>query len=123
MQLMPTTAQMLQRKMAGLGIDNDLTNPTTNIMLGSRYLDDMRDFFDGRMPLAIMAYNAGPGNVRKWLRSQGSLELDEFIEAIPFSETKGYVKRVMRSMQVYGALYGDEYFKKSFFSFNVQRQM
>lgn len=62
----------------------------------------MKNYFKDQLPLAIMAYNAGPGNVNKWLRRFGNLELDEFIEKVPLRETRNYVKRVMRSMQVYG---------------------
>ena len=67
-----------------------------------------------------MAYNAGPGNVNKSLRTVGNKELDEFIEDIPLSETRGYVKRVMRSMQVYGFLYNEPYFKNPSFNFQIQ---
>ncbi|HEX5036868.1 MAG TPA: hypothetical protein VFX30_06890, partial [bacterium] len=48
----------------------------------------------------------GPGNVSKWMGSQGYLPLDEFVEAIPFTETRGYVKRVLRSAHIYGHLLG-----------------
>ena len=49
-----------------------------------------------------MAYNAGPGNVDSWKKSLGQLSLEEFIEEVPFNETRGYVKRVLRSMHAYG---------------------
>lgn len=122
MQLMPTTASMLRGKMPDVNFEFGLTDPEENIILGSTYLSDMKDYFDEQMPLAIMAYNAGPGNVNKWLRQFGELELDEFIENIPFTETQGYVKRVMRSMQVYGLMYNESYFKKpDFFSMTIDR--
>jgi soluble lytic murein transglycosylase len=63
--------------------------------------------FNNQMPLAVMAYNAGPGNVNKFLRNLRNLDLDEFIENIPIDETRGYVKRVMRSMQVYASIYDE----------------
>lgn len=106
MQLMPKTAALVARKNAGGANAWDLTNPLNNILLGSSYLAEMRDKF-GQMPYAIMAYNAGPGNVNRFLRSLGRMELDEFIENIPISETRGYVKRVMRSMQVYSSIYNE----------------
>lgn len=121
MQLMPATAQMLRRQI-GESL-TDLTDPGNNIILGSTYLRDMRSYFDGQLPLAIMAYNAGPGNVRKWLRTMAHKDLDEFVEDIPLSETKGYVKRVMRSMQVYGSLYQEPFFKRPFFDFDVKVAM
>lgn len=123
MQLMPSTAQLLRKKIQNGSSLTDLTDPQSNIILGSTYLSDMKSYFSGELPLAIMAYNAGPGNVRKWLRGLPASELDEFIEDIPFSETRGYVKRVMRSMQVYGALYQEPFFKKPFFNFNVKVAM
>jgi soluble lytic murein transglycosylase len=119
MQLMPATARMMSRTVGGETL-LDLTDPQSNILLGSAYLHDMKNYFGGQLPLAIMAYNAGPGNVNKWLRTVGDKELDEFIEDIPLSETRGYVKRVMRSMQVYGFLYNEPYFKKPSFNFQIQ---
>ncbi len=121
MQLMPTTAAMLRRNNAQVAFAEDLTDPQSNIALGATYLSDMKSYFNGQLPLAIMAYNAGPGNVNKWLRSNGNLELDEFIEKIPLSETRDYVKRVMRSMQIYGMLYKEPYFvKNQEFSFDIK---
>lgn len=119
MQLMPATARMMSRNVGSETL-LDLTDPQSNILLGSAYLHDMKNYFSGQLPLAIMAYNAGPGNVNKWLRTVGNKELDEFIEDIPLSETRGYVKRVMRSMQVYGFLYNEPYFKKPSFDFQIQ---
>lgn len=123
MQLMPATAQSLRQKIQNGNILTDLTDPKSNIILGSTYLSDMKSFFSDQMPLAIMAYNAGPGNVKKWLRARPSSDIDEFIEAIPLDETRGYVKRVLRSMQVYGSLYQEPFFKKPFFNFNVRAVM
>lgn len=108
MQLMPATAQMQAKSMA---IDYqgvyDLEQPDINIALGSGYLKRMIGNYDGFIPYAIMAYNAGPGNVNKWKKTNGHLPFDEFVEAIPFSETRGYIKRVMRSMNVYAAINGE----------------
>lgn len=123
MQLMPSTAAMLRREIPELDNGRPLTDPESNILMGSSYLKKMHRYFLEQLPLAIMAYNAGPGNVNKWLRRFGNMELDEFIENIPLSETRNYVKRVMRSMQVYGALYGEEFFKKpTYFSFQINRK-
>ncbi len=107
MQLMPATAAMMACGNAGGASAADLTSPVDNVLLGSAYLASMRRQYNDRMPLAIMAYNAGPGNVNKFLRTLGNLDLDEFIENIPISETRGYVKRVMRSMQVYASIYDE----------------
>lgn len=117
MQLMPSTARIEAKKIAhpSPSID-DLTRPHTNVLIGSSFFKRMINMFDENIPLAIMAYNAGPGNVKKWLRRNGHLPLDEFIEEIPFSETRGYVKRVIRSAQTYGHLHKDPELNKPFFS-------
>lgn len=121
MQLMPATARIQARH---LNLNNfsveDLTNPQTNIMLGSGFFKRMIRLFNDQVPLAIMAYNAGPGNVKKWLRRNRALPLDEFVEEIPFSETRGYVKRVLRSIQVYGLILNDPQVKKPFFSMKIE---
>lgn len=121
MQLMPSTAKMLSRKLHNTTLCEDLTHPENNILLGSSYFKEMQTYFDDQLPLAIMAYNAGPGNVRKWLKQlKSQKELDEFIEEIPFDETKNYVKRVLRSMQVYGHRYHEPYFRKNFLDLKVE---
>jgi soluble lytic murein transglycosylase len=119
MQVMPRTGAIMARKDSGNSGASDLTQPRDNVLLGSYYLADMLKLFGGQMPLAIMAYNAGPGNVNKFLRKLGNLDLDEFIENIPISETRAYVKRVMRSMKVYGSIYDEAEFKDPFFSLQV----
>jgi soluble lytic murein transglycosylase len=106
MQLMPATARIKAR---GLGVPFDtvnLSDPADNILLGASFLKDLMDRFNEQTPLAVMGYNAGPGNVTKWMGAQGYLPLDEFVEAIPFTETRGYVKRVLRSAHIYGHLLG-----------------
>ncbi len=120
MQVMPATAHQ-QAKFVNLTSysPESLTDPETNILLGSSYFHRMVQLYHDNIPLAVMAYNAGPGNVNKWKRGNGNLPLDEFIEEIPFTETRGYVKRVMRSMQVYGKLLGEKEFKQSFFSMKI----
>jgi soluble lytic murein transglycosylase len=62
--------------------------------------------FGGSAPLALAAYNAGDTSVRGWWRARAGLALDEFVEEIPIQETRGYVKRVLRSYAAYRFLYG-----------------
>jgi soluble lytic murein transglycosylase len=62
--------------------------------------------FGGSAALALAAYNAGEGNARAWWRSRAGMSLDEFVEEIPIQETRGYVKRVLRSYAAYRMLYG-----------------
>ncbi|WP_432770114.1 lytic transglycosylase domain-containing protein [Sphingopyxis sp.] len=110
MQLMPGTA----REVAGkLGLSYDMGSLTTdtnyNMMLGSTYFQQMLRYFGGSYPLAVAAYNAGPGNVNKWLRANGdprtgSIDILDWIEAIPIFETKNYVQRVLENAVVYDTL-------------------
>lgn len=107
MQLMPGTAKDVAAKISLPDFDTtQLTNPETNILLGTNYLRHVLDLFDGFLPHAIASYNAGPGNVKKWIKKNGHLPFDEFVEEIPFGETRGYVKRVMRSVFVYRSILG-----------------
>lgn len=110
MQLMPATAQQTARQ-AGLPYNlGELTNdPSYNIMLGSTFFRSMLDYYGGSYPLAVAAYNAGPGNVNRWLRANGdprtgAVDILDWIEAIPFSETRGYVQRVLENAVVYDTL-------------------
>jgi soluble lytic murein transglycosylase len=110
MQLMPGTARDTADKI-GLTYDFDrlTSDPTYNIMLGSSFFANMLDSFGGNYVLAVAAYNAGPGNVRKWLAANGDprmpgVDVVDWIEAIPFSETRGYVQRVLENAVVYDTL-------------------
>lgn len=110
MQLMPGTAREVAGKL-GLGYDvGSLTADTNyNMTLGSTYFQQMLSYFGGSYPLAVAAYNAGPGNVNKWLRANGdprngSIEILDWIEAIPIFETKNYVQRVLENAVVYDTL-------------------
>ena len=110
-QLMPPTA----RSVAGwLGIkvtDKSMFVPSTNLRIGGRYLHYLMKRYGGDPFIALAAYNAGEGNVDKWRRARGNVPLDEFVEAIPFRETRHYVKRVSGSWQMYHLLYdGDDPF-------------
>ena len=105
-QLMPATAR---RVAEWLGIRVNSTNifdPLTNLRIGSRYLEYLREYFGGNMVLAVPAYNAGEGNVGKWLKATDNPPTDEFVESIPIRETRHYVKRVLGTYQLYNTLYG-----------------
>jgi soluble lytic murein transglycosylase len=80
-----------------------------NLRLGDAYFSRMMDYFGGSYPLAVAAYNAGPGNVNKWLRAngdprQGGVDWIDWIERIPLTETRNYVQRVLENAVVYEAL-------------------
>lgn len=108
MQVMPGTAQIVARQI-GLSYSEGLLNdPDYNMRLGQTYITQMLDRFSGSYPLAIAAYNAGPGRPAQWIgfcgdpRGSGTDPID-FIECIPFTETRNYVMRVMEGAQVYRA--------------------
>jgi soluble lytic murein transglycosylase len=100
MQLMPSTA----RGMDPTVTPDRLTDPETNIRLGTTYLARRLRDFDGDVVLALAAYNAGAGAARRFAQFRGD-DLDVFIERIPFSETRAYVKRVLESYGIYRWLY------------------
>jgi soluble lytic murein transglycosylase len=107
-QLMVPTAREIARQLRLGKVTRDaLADPSLNIRLGSRYLGSLVRRFDGSIPLALAAYNAGGGAVSRWLELRRGLELDEFVEEIPVEETRGYVKRVLRSYAAYRLLYGE----------------
>ncbi|PWC16773.1 murein transglycosylase [Brenneria corticis] len=98
MQLMPATAQQTAKmsNIAGYGNSSQLFDPQTNILLGTSYLEYVYQTFGRNRILASAAYNAGPSRVNTWLRnSAGRIDPVAFIESIPFSETRGYVKNVL----------------------------
>ena len=110
MQLMPGTAREQAGKI-GLSYSPStlIDDPNYNIRLGNAYFSRMMDYFGGSYPLAVCAYNAGPGNVNKWLRANGdprsgSIDWIDWIERIPFYETKNYVQKVLENAVVYEAM-------------------
>ncbi|MGE4482648.1 lytic transglycosylase domain-containing protein [Acidocella sp.] len=111
MQLMPATARLTGRRY-GLPY-GDLFDPNQNMALGASYLSQEINNFGECLPLAIAAYNAGPTNVANWLRANGDPELGahpgganmiDWIEEIPFNETRNYVQRVSENITIYRAL-------------------
>ncbi len=108
MQLMPATARLTARKMGEPFTESRLNEADYNMRLGATYLGDMIDNFSGSYAMAAAAYNAGPGRPREWVsfcgdpRGGGADPLD-FIECIPFSETRNYVMRTLETTLVYRA--------------------
>ena len=107
MQLLIPTGAAMARK---YGVERSITvetlfEPRVNIQLGTGYMRDQFDKF-GRIEYVAVAYNAGPGRVPQW-RASLPLEIDEFAEAIPFKETRGYVQGVVRNTLQYERLYDD----------------
>lgn len=109
MQLLPSTAKHIAKRIDFDYKESQLTNPATNLTLGSNYLGQIIDGFDGSYILGIASYNAGPGSVRKWIAARGMPPKNpegaiDWIESIPFGETRNYVMRVLENVTVYRAL-------------------
>jgi soluble lytic murein transglycosylase len=108
MQVLPSTAKLMASQANVDSKKIDLENPDTNIMFGTLYLDHTHDQYANNSLLAIASYNAGPGNVAKWLQTLPKDDPDEFVEAIPFDETKNYVRQVFGNYWNYLRLYNPE---------------
>lgn len=110
MQVMPETgmwiAQNIQIK------EYRLDDPEDNIKLGTWYLDHTHQEFNGNSMLAIASYNAGPGAVSDWVTEKGITDPDQFVEQIPYKETRGYVKSVFANYWNYLRLYNPEISQK-----------
>ncbi|HEY6049262.1 MAG TPA: lytic transglycosylase domain-containing protein, partial [Sphingomicrobium sp.] len=109
MQLMTGTAREQADKM-GVGYDSYrlISDPSYNVMIGSAYFQRLLNNWNGSVPLAVAAYNAGSGNVAKWIRQngdpRGQVDVLKWIEAIPYTETRGYVQRVIENSVVYDSM-------------------
>jgi len=108
MQLMPATARGMVRDQKDSITSASLTRPDLNVRLGTRHLKDLLTRFNGNLVSAVAAYNAGATPVTRWRKNFAGLREDEFIESIPYPETREYVKKVMAGMEVYRRLYGSE---------------
>jgi tetratricopeptide (TPR) repeat protein len=108
MQLLPTTATRVARTMGTkLPDQNDLKKPEVNIQLGVKYLSGLLDEFEDNIIFALASYNAGPNKVKQWMEIRSHLLPLEFMESIPYKETRNYVKKVLRNYVIYKTLYGE----------------
>ena len=109
MQLLPATARRTARE---IGLRSPaasrLQDPNLNIRLGTRYFADLLKKFGGRIEMALASYNAGPERVQEWVNEGGYEDDAEFVETIPFSETRNYVKVITRSYWFYQKLYSKD---------------
>ncbi len=107
MQLMPATANSIASKLQlSFSAERLTTDGIYNVLLGRAYLETLIDDFGGSYALAIAAYNAGPSRVRQWLHDYGdprsdNVDMVDWIENIPISETRNYVQRVLENLQIY----------------------
>ena len=107
MQVMPATARWTAKKIGLASFQpHHITDRDTNIAIGTGYLKLVLDSFDGSMPLAAAAYNAGPGRPRNWRGQSGGpvMEAAIWAENVPFNETRDYVKKVLSNTTNYAAL-------------------
>jgi soluble lytic murein transglycosylase len=104
-QLMPATARAVARRHRWPAPERAaLTDPATSTRIGAAYLGELLVRFKGSPALALAAYNAGENAVERWRAAAAGRPLDEFVEEIPYDETRGYVKRVLRSYASYRLL-------------------
>ena len=107
MQIMPATGRQLARAIGPPGYTTDaLRTAEVNVHLGTLYLAELLDRYDGHLQLALSAYNAGPTRANRWRRFPEAEDPHRFTERIPFVETRGYVKNVVRNRALYRWLYG-----------------
>ena len=109
MQLTPRTAKDIARKSGGTQFHvSDLGTPQVNIAYGAFYLRYLLGRYGGTEPLALAAYNAGEGNVDRWVAEARAKGEALSIDAIPFGETRSYVRKVMDAEKLYRAKYARE---------------
>jgi len=110
MQIMPKTAKYIGNKIGVKKVAyRDLIKAENNIELGSAYLSYLSDKYAGQKVLATASYNAGPNRVDSWIPKSGTLPADQWIDSIPFSETRAYVKAVLEYTTVFNSLLNKKY--------------
>jgi soluble lytic murein transglycosylase len=108
-QIMPATGRELARRLGIKGFTSKmLFEPAVNLQMGSFYLKSLIDSLGGNLAQALASYNAGKGRVTEWLGRGEYRDPAEFVESIPFNETRGYVQSVLRNAGIYRRLYGND---------------
>ncbi len=106
MQLLPKTGKTVAKQVKLKGYHAPLLfTPAVNLQLGTRYFKDMVDKYNGQFEYALAAYNAGSDRVSDWLGEGHYRDPQEFVESIPFTETREYVQAILRNANVYRRLY------------------
>lgn len=105
MQILPGTGKKLAKQLKIRGFDNSyLLDPRYNLQMGTRYFRDLLKRYDGHIEYALAAYNAGPDRVDGWKKGTYR-DMPEFVESIPFTETREYVQAIVRNVSLYQRLY------------------
>ena len=105
MQILPGTGKKLAKQLKIKGFDNSyLLDPSYNLQMGTRYFRELLKRYDGRLEYALAAYNAGPDRVDEWKKGTYR-DMPEFVESIPFTETREYVQAIVRNVALYQRLY------------------
>lgn len=117
MQMIPATAREIasELKLGALAIPDDLFQPARNIQMGTYYLAKLVNRYSGHVPLALASYNAGPTRIDRWLKNRASLkglaqsrssrpEDELWFDELPYAETSGYVKSILRNILIYKML-------------------
>ena len=113
MQILPPTGRTVSRKLGRAAGKKaavrtkapNLNDPATALALGTHYLRQMLDQFGGRVEMALAAYNAGPTRVQSWVAARPDMPAEEFVESIPFVETRAYVMNILEHQDQYRRLY------------------
>jgi soluble lytic murein transglycosylase len=106
MQMIPSVGKSMAKKQGMKGFDTrQMLNPTVNLELGTMNLKQVLDRFGGQVEYALAAYNAGDVPIRQWLATNDYKDVPEFVESIPYTETRDYVQAIMRNREMYRALY------------------
>lgn len=106
LQMIPPTTRRVARELGVEFREEMLFDPAYNIRVGGHYIGRLFAQYQGVLPRAIGAFNAGPGAMGRWVRERGTQDLDVFVESIPFDETRIYVRRVLQNLARYRYLYG-----------------
>ena len=102
MQILPSTGKKISAHLGEkLGPPNALFTPKNNVRYGGWYISALIKEFDGQIPLAVASYNGGPFNVKRWVNRSPDMTLEEFVETIPFKQTRQYVKKVLGAYYQY----------------------
>ena len=108
MQITDDTAIWISEKLSIDFEPDDIVNPETNIKMGCFYLDYLLDYYKGNVKLSLAAYNAGMGNVDKWLKNPQYSKNGISLDVIPFAETKTYIEKIEKVTTIYKNLYNRE---------------